>query len=133
MQKEDQNKLYQVLKGYIPKAIVNRKNKAKSWVFGYNEKYDVVIISRSGQIGDIININGLVIALPLPPSFIYKRNSKKEKQYWERHELPRELSRINSIFQWNARPPQFKAKWVDYIEAEFDNRELGFWFYNNGY
>ena len=132
MQKEDQNKLYQVLKGYIPKAIVNRKNKAKSWVYGYNEKYDVVIISRSGQIGDIININGLVIALPLPTSFIYKRNSKKEKQYWERHELPRELSRINSIFQWNARPPQFKAKWVDYIEAEFDNRELGFWFYNNG-
>jgi len=21
---------------------------------------------------------------------------------------------------------------VDYIEAEFDRRELGFWFYNNG-
>ena len=34
--------------------------------------------------------------------------------------------RINSIFQWNERPPLFKNKWVDYIEEEFDRRELGF-------
>ena len=132
MQKEDQSKLYQVLKGYIPKPIVTRKNKSKSWLYGYNEKYDLVIISKSGQLGDVININGLVIGLPLQPKKIYKRSEKKEKQYWERHELSKELSRINSIFQWNARPPQFKTKWVDYIEGEFDNRELGFWFYNNG-
>ena len=25
-----------------------------------------------------------------------------------------------------------KDKWVDYIEQEFDRREDGFWFYNNG-
>jgi len=46
--------------------------------------------------------------------------------------LSKDLARINSIFQWNDRPPGFKNKWVDYIEAEFDRRELGYWFYNNG-
>ena len=120
MQNEDQNSLYQELKGYIPKSVLSKKNTAKTWVYGYNEKYDVVVISKSGQIGQVININGLCIALPKKPEDIYARNKSKEKQYWERHELPKDLSRINSIFQWNERPPQFKNKWVDYIEAEFD-------------
>ena len=92
----------------------------------------MVVISKSGQIEQIININGLAIALPKKPETIYSRDKKKENQYWEREELPRDLSRITSIFQWNDRPPLFKNKWVDYIEEEFDRRELGFWFYNNG-
>ena len=29
-------------------------------------------------------------------------------------------------------PSEFKARWVDYIEAEFDNREIGHWFMSNG-
>jgi hypothetical protein len=29
-------------------------------------------------------------------------------------------------------PSLFKNKWVDYIEKEFDRREQGFWFMNNG-
>ena len=132
MQKEDQNKLYKVLKDYVPSGVYKRKNNSKTWLYGYNEKYDIVIISKSGQIGNIISINGLPIALPPTPKKIYKRDSDKKEQFWEREELPRDLSRINSIFQWNDRPPAFKNKWVDYIESEFDRRELGFWFYNNG-
>ena len=27
---------------------------------------------------------------------------------------------------------QFKSRWVEYIETEFDNREYGVWFMNNG-
>jgi len=132
LQKEDQNKLYHVIKDYIPKAVLAKKNRAKTWIYGYNDKYDVVVISKTGQIQDIININGLAIALPKCDDKVFQRHTKKENQYWERHELPRELSRINSIFQWNDRPPAFKNKWIDYIEQEFDRRELGFWFYNNG-
>ena len=79
-----------------------------------------------------MNINGLAIGLPIQPEEMFKRSEKKEEQYWERQELHKDLSRINSIFQWNDRPATFKNKWVDYIEAEFDRRELGFWFYNNG-
>ena len=55
MQKEGQNKLYQVIKDYVPKSVLSKKNKAKTWLYGYNEKYDMVVISKSGQIEQIIN------------------------------------------------------------------------------
>ena len=96
-------------------------------MYGYNEKYDMVVISKSGQIGDIIEVNGLVIALPLAP-----KDLPKGKNKWVREELPRALSRVQSIFQWNDMPKAFKAQWVDYIESEFDRREEGHWFVNNG-
>jgi len=53
-------------------------------------------------------------------------------QYWERIDIPKQLDKIQSIFQWNEMPNEFKNNWVDYIEKEFDSRELGHWFYNNG-
>jgi len=132
LQKEDQNKLYQTVVGYIPKAVLTRKNSSRSWVYGYNEKYDLVVISKTGQIGPVININGLCIGLPLKPKEIYQRSAKVLKQFWERKEIPKELTRIQSIFQWNEMPVNFKNKWVDYIEKEFDKREEGHWFYNKG-
>ena len=132
MQNEGQNKLYHVIKDYIPKSVFNKKNKAKTWLYGYSEKYDLVVISKNGTIGEIVNINGLAIGLPIQPEEMFKRSDKKDEQYWERQELHKDLSRITSIFQWNDRPPSFKNKWVDYIEEEFDRRELGYWFYNNG-
>ena len=46
MQKEDQNSLYQVLSNYIPKGVITTKNSGRTWVYGYNKKYDVVIISK---------------------------------------------------------------------------------------
>ena len=132
MQKEDQNNLYEVIENHIPKSTISTKNKAKSWKYGYDEKHDVVVISKSGQIENVVSINGLKIALPKAPQKIYKRDSSKKEQYWERFEYPKELSRVKSIFNWHAAPSNFKDKWVDYIEQEFDRREDGFWFYNNG-
>ena len=132
MQKEDQNKLYHEVSDWIPKQVLKKKNTAKTWVYGYNEKYDVVVISKTGEIDSIISVNNLRIALPKLPKQIYSRSKKKESQHWERHPLPKELTRMSSIFQWNEMPDNFKSNWVDYIEGEFDNRELGFWFYNNG-
>jgi hypothetical protein len=108
------------------------KNKAKSWAYGYDEKHDLVVISKDGTIGDIYEINGLNIALPSVPKNVYKRDEKKENQYWEPADYPRELSNIKSIFQWHTMSKEFKAKWVDYIEGEFDRRENGFFFKNNG-
>jgi len=108
------------------------KNKAKSWSYGYDEKHDLVVISKDGTIGDIYEINGLNIALPSVPKEVYKRDEKRENQYWEPADYPRELSNIKSIFQWHTMSKEFKAKWVDYIEGEFDRRENGFFFKNNG-
>lgn len=132
LQKEGQNNLYRVLTDYVPSSVILNKNKSRTWTYGYDEKRDMVIISKTGQIGQIINISGLAIALPLEPKDIYKRSNKHAEQYWERQDLPKELARIQSIFQWNEMPKDFKAKWVDYIEKQFDYREEGFWFMNNG-
>tara|TARA_Y100000114_G_scaffold156114_1_gene182191 strand:- start:346 stop:2592 length:2247 start_codon:yes stop_codon:yes gene_type:complete len=132
LQNEDQNNLYHKVIDYIPKTVFANKNRGKSWLYGYNEKYDLVIISKTGELGEVININGLCIGLPPAPKEVYKRNKSKAQQYWERKELPKSLSKIQSIFQWNEMSSSFKNMWVDYIESEFDKRELGYWFYNNG-
>jgi len=87
----------------------------------------MVVISKTGKIGDIININGINIALPPSPKDVSDGDNR-----WVRKELPRALSRIQSIFQWNEMPKVFKSEWVDYIEDEFDRREDGHWFVNNG-
>ena len=132
MQKEELNKdLYRVV-DVIPSNVLKVKNKAKTFEYGYNEKYDVVVISKDGTVGQVININNLNIGLPYVPSDVYKRSSKKEDQYWEPSEYPNQLKQIKSIFQWNSAPKDFKSKWVDYIESEYDRRENGHWFYNNG-
>jgi hypothetical protein len=90
------------------------------------------VISKSGQIGQIIEISGLKIALPAAPDKCFARDSKPSEQYWERQDIPRDLAKIQSIFQWNEKPKEFKDRWVDYIEQEFDYREQGYWFMNNG-
>ena len=133
MQKDTQNnELYRVLKDHIPPAVIGKKNRLRNWIYGYNDIYDMVIISRTGQIGEVVNIAGLNIALPLAPDECLQRHYKAAEQYWERVELPSELGKISSIFQWNEKPREFKARWVDYIEKEFDRREEGVWFMNNG-
>ena len=132
MQKEDQNSLYTIVKEHVPKSVLVSKNKAKSWEYGYNEKYDMVVISKDGTVGDVYNISGLNIALPSTPDDVYRRDSKKENQYWEPADYPKELNNVKSIFNWHTTPKEFKDKWVDYIEGEFDRREHGFWFMNDG-
>jgi len=133
LQNEGQNKdLYKILEDYIPKAVLTNKNRNKSWTYGYNKKYDFVCISKTGELGDILNIQGVIVGLPKEPKEIHSRSKSKKDQYWERIDIPKQLSKIQSIFQWNEMPSEFKNNWVDYIENEFDSREIGHWFMNNG-
>ena len=132
MQKDVQNNLNSIQKDFVSPSILSNKNRARSWVYGYDDKYDIVVISKNGQVGEIVNISGLNIGLPPVPEKVYKRSDKKSEQYWQREDLPRELAKIQSIFHWNEMPSQFKDRLVDYIENEFDYRERGFWFMNNG-
>jgi hypothetical protein len=132
LRKEDQNNIYTIVKDYISSSVIAKKNGNKSWLYGYNEQYDVIIISKTGEIGEIVNISGLYVALPKAPNECHKRSDSKKEQHWEREPMPKQLSRIQSIFQWNEMPSEFKNRWVDYIEQEFDYREKGYWFMNNG-
>lgn len=132
MQNEEQNNLYTIVNGLITKSELSSLNRKKGWEYGYNKKYDIIVISKDGTIGQIININGVNIALPQEPDKVFSRSKKQSEQFWEASEYPKELQKIKSIFQWNEAPDSFKSKWVDYIESEFDRREYGYWFMNNG-
>ena len=123
--------LYKVINDYVKPSVVKQSNRLKKWKYGYNKYHDMVVISKTGKIGEILEIQGLKVALPLIENS-YKRSNVKEEQFWEQLEYPKELSKINSVFDWNDRPDHFKERWYDYIDNEFKYREEGFSFYNNG-
>jgi len=129
---QERNSLYTIIEEHVPKIPLSNKNNGRTWLYGYNSTYDMVVISKTGQIGEIYEINGLKIALPPAPDKCHQRSPSRKEQYWEREELPKQLAKIPSIFQWNNQSDDFKNRWVDYIEEEFDRREKGFWFMNNG-
>ena len=119
--------LYRVLDNYIKPATLKKKNKVKSWKYGYDEDHDMVVISKTGKIGDIYEIQNLKIALPAE----FKTHNFKEKK-WGKLDYPKELSRIKTIFDWKEYPEEFKEDWYDYIETEFERRDTGFFFSNKG-
>ena len=112
----------------IKNTTVTRMNRGKKWKYGYNKEHDLIVLSHNGVIGDIIEIQNLIIALPKPPKEIYKHPDNK----WVKQEYPKELQRIKNIFDWRGYPENNKEKWYDYIDEEFRRREEGFWFVNNG-
>jgi hypothetical protein len=116
--------LYKIIEP-IKNTTIHRLNKGKKWEYGYNKEHDVVVISRTGKIGEIYDIQGLRIALPEVPKNLPKGNNR-----WEAKEYPKELKNINSIFDWKSYPDEFKEKWEGYIDEEFSRREEGYWFYN---
>jgi len=118
--------LYTVDETHIDKAAISAKNRGKSWTYGYHEKYDVIVISKNGQIGEVYDIEGIKIALPKTPKAIPKRENK-----WVAIPVPKELARIKTRLEWSEYDNEFKAKHVPYIEEEFNRREFGYWFYNN--
>jgi len=119
--------LYKIVDDHIPINAIKRLNKSKRWEYGYNKEHDVVVISKTGKIGDIYEIQNLKIALP-PENNVHKFKSDK----WEVTPYPKELNRVKTIFDWKDLPNEFKNEYIDYIEKEFKKREEGFWFYNKG-
>ena len=124
--------LYKIENDYIKPKVLKRMNRYKKWEYGYNAEHDIVVISKTGEIGEIYDIQNLKIALPKATKNVYKRSDKKDEQFWEAAEYPKELGKIKSVFDWEKYPADFKEKWYDYIDQEFNYREEGFWFYNNG-
>jgi len=97
-----------------------KKDYHKQW---YCEKNDAIIIDPKGTVGEIIELDNLKIALPIPPKNkkeILFSNLPKEEQYWRRIEPPKGLS------------PDTEDQYVDYIMGEYKRRREGVWFMNNG-
>ena len=111
----------------IKRTTISRLNKSKKWKYGYNKEHDIVVISKTGCIGQVVEIQNLRIGLPSKPKSVYVHAKNK----WQKIEYPKELSRLKNIFDWRSYPEDQKNKWYDYIDEEFKRREEGFWFMNN--
>ena len=99
------------------------RNRNKKWEYGYNEEYDIVIISKDGTLGEIYEISGLKVGLPNAPDvkIMFKSDEKREKQIWQRTEVPKGLTADN-----------WENLYGDYVEQQFDYRNEGYWLMING-
>ena len=120
-----QQTLYKIIEP-IKRTTIHRLNKKKYWEYGYNKEHDIVVISKTGKIGDVYEIQNLKIALPLAEN-VYSKDNK-----WVPIDYPKELKNIKTIFDWQTYPEEFKNKWYGYIDKEFNRREKGYWFRNKG-
>jgi len=123
--------LWKEVKDVVNSKILAKNNRFKKWDYGYNSDYDFIVISKTGKIGTIIEIQNLRIALPATDK-PFKRSENKAEQYWEKFDYPKELQRIKTRFDWEEKDTVFKERWYDYIDKEFEKRDKGFWFYNKG-
>ena len=119
--------LYKVIKDHVKPKVLKRMNRYKKWEYGHNAEHDLVVISKTGEIGEIYKIQDLLIALPKEKDTVEFENDR-----WSYTKYPKELSKIKSVFDWEEYPLDFKEKWYDYIDKEFTRREEGFWFINKG-
>ena len=118
--------LYKIVEP-VKKTTISRLNKKRKWDYGYNKENDIVVISKTGRISEILEIQGLRIALPGVPGKLCNKINK-----WKKSDYPKELSKLKSIFDWRSYPEEAKEQWYDYIDEEFKRRDEGFWFTNNG-
>ena len=107
-------------------TTITRMNRGKKWKYGYNKEHDIIVISKTGQIGEIIEVQNLRIALPKVPANVHVHAKRK----WQKLEYSKELNKLKNIFDWRAYPEEQKDKWYDYIDEEFKRRDEGFWFMN---
>ena len=105
-----QQSLYKIVDDHVPINSIKRLNKAKRWEYGYNKEHDIVVISKTGKIGEIYEIQNLKIALP-PINNAHKFKSDK----WEVTPYPKELNRVKTIFDWKEQPIGFPKVWVTNI------------------
>ena len=73
--------LVKVIQDHIKPKVLKRNNRYKKWEYGYDVENDVVVISKDGTIGDVIEIQNLKIALPAIPDNVYATSDKIEDQY----------------------------------------------------
>ena len=117
--------LYKVLPDHVKPKILKRMNRYSKWEYGYNEDHDMIVISKTGQIGEVYEIQNLKIALPKAKDVHEFKENK-----WTPFDYPKELKRIKTVFDWRDYPEDFKEKYYDYIDNEFIRREEGFWYIN---
>ena len=124
--------LYTTTADHLDLKHVKKANKSKSFEYGYNEDIDCVVISKTGTIGEIYEIQGLRIALPPVPDEVAGQELNKEDQVFIKTPKPSSLNKIKTIYDFKILPDDFKEQYYDYIDNEFSRRSDGYWFMCNG-
>ena len=106
--------LYKIVEP-IRQNTIKRLNKGKKWKYGYNKESDVVVVSKTGMIGDVIEIQGLQIALPKQPKEIYSCSKLKSEQKWKQFPANPAFKKIKTVFDWQEYPDDFKQDHYEYI------------------
>ena len=135
--------LHTVLDNVIPQSVIDAGNKLATkpkdkwaWKYGYNKEFDVVIISKDGTIGQIIEIEGLAIALPAQPKSIRNQNLAPNEQKWYRYDVPKDLQFFDKYYKDEQNPENKLAEILDkhhkFIDADIKRKFEGDWFWNDG-
>jgi len=103
----DEPVLMKILPNHIDPKVLRRNNRYKKWKYGYDEDHDIIYIGKTGEIGDVYEIQNLKIALPKA----HKDIIKYKNDTWERTLIPKVLNKIKTIFDWGQYPDDFKEKW----------------------
>lgn len=128
--------LHYILTDHVPDKIIKSNNNSKSWKYGYNEEYDMVVISKNGTIGQIIVINDLKIALPEQPKNIKGYNIQCKHQKWKRFDVPKELMYFDKYYKDESNIDSILNsvynKHFDFIKNDIERIENGTFFMNDG-
>lgn len=89
---------------------------------GYDPQKDHVVIDPEGTVSDTIEISGIRIALPEKPDKEKIQNAEKTKheQRWVRQAPPKGIT------------PKTAKTHEHFIQQEYEKKQRGMWFYNNG-
>lgn len=128
--------LHTVVENYIPRDVLESINDSKKWKYGYDKEYDMVIISKDGTVGSVIDINDLLIALPKAPENIRNDRMQPKDQKWNRYKVPDELMNFDKYYADSEdialELMNVYNRHESYITQDFKRLDEGDWFMNDG-
>ena len=127
--------IHEVVENLVPSDVIAKKNKTKSWKYGYNSEYDFICISKDGTLGEILYVGGLNIGLPARPKKIRFDEKTNDLQKWRRYEVPKELVHFDKIFKdepnQESKLKEVRNRHAKFIEEDITRKFNGDWFTND--
>lgn len=128
--------LHTIINDHIPQDIIDAGNEKKSWKYGYNKEYDIIIISKDGTLGQIIEIENLKIGLPKPPKNVRFYNVARKYQKWKRYDVPKALSNFDKNNSEESNKDSLIVSAFhsnkEFIDADFKRKFEGDFLYVDG-
>ena len=78
-----QQTLYAIHTDHLNNKDVKNSNKHKKFKYGYNLDLDCVVISKDGTLGEIYEIQGLRVGLPVAPKNVDGQDLKRRSSIYK--------------------------------------------------